>query len=190
MTDTTDPQPTLADEMDALVPDTGASILIGGVPCTVNRIRTREMLALLRILTRGLGPMIQPMLDQIDWSSTEGTVGHLGGMIVIASAEAPDATIEFVRSVVTPEYDRDKDLTEQNMAFVQAVDNPDPVVIIDIIDRVVEQEREDIAALVGKAKAVFAKMTPVIQAADTAKAKAKATRSPGGRGGRGRAAST
>lgn len=140
-------------DVDALSPSPDSLTLESGLVVHVERLKTRGMFKLLKIVTRGAGPIIMQM--PLDFNNSEAFVSQLMGVIVMAIPEAEDEAIDFIRSMVTPsEYNpeaktktdiqRNKDLFEELM---RELDDPEPSDTIAIISKIVENEAGNIQAL-------------------------------------------
>jgi len=87
-TDTLEAEPTL------LALESGTSI-------KVERLKTRGLMALLKILTRGAAEVLPTLKFDVE-TSTEEFAGQLIGAIVLAIPEAEDETVEFINRMVSP----------------------------------------------------------------------------------------
>lgn len=149
-------------EVEALSPDTDTIVLESGFEVKIERLRTRGMFKLLKIVTRGAGPILMQM--KLDFEDSEAFVGQLLAVIVMAIPEAEDEAIDFIRFMVTPsEFDenaKSKADIEKNKELFEALanelDDPLPSDTINIISRIVENEAHDIQAL-GKQLAALLK---------------------------------
>jgi hypothetical protein len=168
-------------DLDAIIPET-ASIVVGDITCFVRRLKTREMLGLLRILTHGLGLMMQPMLEAVDWDDQENVVGSLGGMFIAAMPEAPNETIAFLKMIVVPvpTGDSKEDLAARNIVTA-SLEDAELDVFFEVIELIVQQEAADLASLAGKVRAMGQKLGPLAKPRQSGKR---------GKPARGRARST
>ena len=79
-------------DVDAIIPANG-KVSVEGIPCTVRRLKSREFLQLVRVLTTGLGPSVA----QFDLNGSEEDLqGKMLGMILMAIPEAADEFGDFV----------------------------------------------------------------------------------------------
>lgn len=132
-------------DIEAILPN-GGKVDVEGIPCTVRRLKSREFLQLVRVLTAGLGPAV----TQFDLSGDEGELqGKMLAMILMAIPEAADEFGDFVFSIVDPVDKADKnDLREK-------LKNPEIDVLLDVLTLVTIQEAADFKGLVGKVKAAM-----------------------------------
>jgi hypothetical protein len=145
-------------EVDALDPDTKAEVeggpitLSNGVKVDINRLKTRETLKLLKIITKGAGYA----LGAIDLSGdTEDATQSLLIAVLMAVPEAEEETIDFVRALVAPaelisnpKSKAEKEINNDIIAkLVEATDNPELEDLVDIITAVVKAEAPHIQAL-------------------------------------------
>lgn len=148
-----DPQP-----LDAPVRiDVGAGD--GGVLVQVNRLKTREFLALLRFLARGLGPAVTELDFGIDDPNTtdQDIIGSMTGTLIVALGEASDEFLMFVQAVVAPVGKDDRGRVAQAMA------NPEIDDFLVIAERVILQELPDLRRLLGNAQAMWSKIQKAYQ---------------------------
>lgn len=139
--------PTLEDSADAsgglgtIAPEATA-IEVDGVRCQVNRLRMRELMKLVRVLTTGVGDGIT-RLDYTNASQDE-FAQQLFGMAIVGIPEAEDEFAELLQAVVVPVDPRHSDNVRA------AMDNPEADLVVDVIGIVIEQEKESFSALLGK----------------------------------------
>lgn len=144
-----DPQP-----MDGPI-TIGAGRGDGGVKVHVNRLKTREFLALLRFLSKGLGPAVAEL--SFDMSDEEALAGEMIGTLIVALPEATDEFMAFVQAVVTPVGKDDAARVKSEM------DNPDIDDLMAIGERVIVQEIPDLKRLAGNAQAMWGRIRQVYQ---------------------------
>lgn len=140
-------------DVDALSPSPDLITLESGFVVNVERLRTRGMFKLLKIVTRGAGPIVMQM--KLDFEDSEAFVAQLLALIMMAVPEAEDEAIEFVRFMVTPseykekaaskaEIEKNKELFE---ILADELDDPALTDMITIISKIIENEAQDIQAL-------------------------------------------
>lgn len=133
-------------DLDVIVP-TPETLEIAGKRVTVNRLKTREFLALMRIITRGLGPAIARMnLDE------ENAQQSIAMALFMALPEGADDVIGLLQDIVQPVGRSEHDAA----AVREALENPDLGDLMDIVAVVFQQEQDDIRSLVGKARQFLA----------------------------------
>lgn len=140
-------------DVDALSPSPEFLTLESGLGVRVERLRTRGMFKLLKIVTRGGGPILMQM--PLNFEDSEAFMGQLLAVVVMAIPEAEDEAIDFIRSMVTPadfdanakskaDIQKNKDAFE---ALMRELDDPAPSDTISIISKIIENEANDIQAL-------------------------------------------
>jgi len=154
------PSPPSESDLGEILPDPGAPFRIGaaapdgGVMVQVNRLKTREFLALMKFLTAGLAPT----LGDLDFSQDpEEMAGEMLGMLIIAVPNAADEFIDFVGAVTVPVGKSPEDAAKAK----RELDNLDPDDLLEIAERVVTQEAPDIQRLMGKVQAMWGRMQKV-----------------------------
>ena len=135
-------------DIEAILPD-AQDYEIDGIPARVKRLKSREFLALLRVLTNGAGAHFGSM----DLSGDAEEVGaKIAGLAIMA---IPNAAEEFTDLLTLVVEAKDR---ARSGDLAKALQNPDIDVLIDVITIIAEQEKDDIASLVGKARAALTKI--------------------------------
>lgn len=147
-------------------------VLSTGTPVLVERLKTRQLMRLMKILTRGAGAALTD-LNFSDSTSQEDFVAQLVMTVVFSIPEAEDETIDFVRSMVSPAgliegRNLSKAENEINAGKFDALDtelvNPELEDLVSIIEKVAANEREHLTSL-GNRLAVLLKTQQKIQVA-------------------------
>jgi hypothetical protein len=123
-----------------------ALIDIAGMPVRIRRLQTRELLLAIRVLTVGMGAGIASVDLSADKEELTQTVLAL---LITAIPDAPDELLDLLAALVEPRNKSDK------QALGELMGNPPIDVTMDILGAVVAQEKDDLAALVGKARQLF-----------------------------------
>lgn len=139
------------DDLDVIVPEEGR-VQVGDIECRAKRLKTREMLSLLKVLTRGLGGGLAEV--RIDFES-EDAGSQLAGLIVLALPEAMDEFTSFLTTVLEP-----VDTTRTSDLKVALV-NPEFDVLLDAFEVIAVQEADDLSALLGKARRMWTSVSKV-----------------------------
>lgn len=167
MTDTiSDPTPAEAEtpkkeekDLEAILPQPGEPFEIGAasgspVLVRVNRLKTREFLALMRAITRGVGPGLSHLTLA---GSEDEQVAEMLGIVVMAIPEAGDDFVEFVQTVTVAVGKDDAQRVQQELR------NPEIDDTLRIIEQVVTQEIDDLQALLGKVQSMWTRMVTMYQ---------------------------
>lgn len=150
-------------ELNALDPETEVLTFDDGSQVHVEQLRLRQLFKLLKIVTRGAGPLLfDPRL------SLSGTPEEIAlkfmTILGFALPEAEDEAVEFILSMIAPVGISDgRKVTEQERkhnqklleAMVEEWENPDPVKAITVIEYIVHREAEDLGALAKKLMTMF-----------------------------------
>lgn len=144
---------TTASEISALTAEPDVLTLETGDRIIVQRLKTRQMFRLLKILTHGAGGA----LVGLDFSGEdpEGFVAQLLAITIAAIPNAEDETIEFIQSMVDSadaiEVPRSKGDRERNQIvrenLADHLSNPSLDDLITILEVVIRKEAPEIAAL-------------------------------------------
>jgi hypothetical protein len=155
-------------DIDTLTTETEPLELSTGTKVNVERLKTRQTMSLLKILTRGAGAAMSTLSFGDDTDQSE-FVQQLIASIVLAIPEAEDETIEFVQRMVSPADlitpDRGKKLTVPESEINEAkwtsliieLDNPELEDLVAIIEVVAKNEAPHLLAL-GKRLALLWKV--------------------------------
>jgi len=148
-------------ETEILDPEVETVALADGLVVGVNRLKTRETLKLLKILTRGAGYAI----STIDINSDEQSFAESMLMAaVFAIPEAEEETIDFLKTmtypaglVLSPKNKTDKENNAHLLEkFENSLDNPDLDDLVSIFEIIVKNESPHIKEL-GKKLALLMK---------------------------------
>lgn len=126
-------------DLAAIVPE-GGVVEVDGVRCKIRRMNLLEMASLLRVVTVGAGPALSALGDSQEIDSEQ-----LTGLILLSLPNAAPEFVEFVRVMLVPEDE------VPDGWFV----NPSVDATFDIIAVIIDQEKDDWEALVGKAKRLW-----------------------------------
>lgn len=132
-------------DLAAIMPDP-ALIDIAGMPVRIRRLQTRELLLAIRVLTVGMGAGIAAVDLSADKEELTQTVLAL---LITAIPDAPDELLDLLAALVEARNKSDK------QAIADLMGNPPIDVTMDILSAVVTQEKDDLSALVGKARQLF-----------------------------------
>lgn len=151
---TTSKKTSVNQDIDAIVPEPESLTLSDGFEIDVNRLRTRETMKLMKIITRGVSGSIGSILFSED-DSEESFIGALLGATIVAIPEAENETIEFIRAMVVPskliESPRTKPERESNdeqfEKLHRLLENPELEDLVTILEQVIRNEGPQIRAL-------------------------------------------
>lgn len=137
-------------DVEAIVPDE-IRVTVDGVDCRVKRLKTREFLSLMRVLTAGLGPGLGAV--SIDFTDSESASRDLAALMLLAVPNAlPEFTV-FLAGVVEP-----VDGEQAGKVARYLHDNPDLDVMLVVFEAIATQEKDDLSALVGKVQAMWGRL--------------------------------
>jgi hypothetical protein len=126
-----------------------------GTVVTVQRLKVRQTMSLLKIITRGAGNALNQLSFDADTDAAQFGV-QLGATIIFAIPEAEDETIEFIQRMVAPEgliegkklSKPEQEINEAKWdALVAELDNPELDDLVTIIEVVMEAEAPHLLAL-------------------------------------------
>jgi len=172
---------TTADQdIDTILAEPKEVTLLSGNIYLIQRLKTRQLMKMLRILTKGLGDAITEY--RFDPDNGEEFMQTIFALAAIAIPEAEDETIEFLQSMLlpkgyveNPKTKADEGKNETLYAqFATELFNPEVEDLIDLVEAIFEAEKEHILSL-GKRLATLLKAQ---QKATTAKRGAKGKASP------------
>jgi len=142
-----------SNDVETLAPTPDTITLVSGFVVKVEPLRTRGMFKLLKIVTRGAGPIIMQM--PMDFDNPEEFAQQMLAVVVMAVPEAEDAALEFIQAMVVPaefiEAPKTKAQENANRALfeelVKQLDDPDMMDTISIIENIILREAGDLRAL-------------------------------------------
>lgn len=171
---------TVNEDVDTIISDPTPLVLTSGIEVNVERLKTRQLMRLMKILTRGAGAAVAEMRIGEDTDASE-FAGQMVAAIIFSIPEAENETIEFVRSMVSPVgivSRPNKEQREANQEIIERLDvefdNPEPEDLVSVLEQVVTVEAEHLVAL-GKRLAALLKVQQKIQAAKKPKNSSEAT---------------
>lgn len=151
---------TAVSDLGAIAPVPGEPFQIGAespegpVLVRVNRLRTRELLLLLRAVSAGVGPA----MSELDFSEdTEENVGMLVGLLISGMGDAGPQLLDFMAAVVRPVGQDDRDRVRKEMV------NPDIDDTLVIVEAIVTQEMPDFERLLGKVQSMMSRVGKAYQ---------------------------
>lgn len=152
---------TVNTDIDTVASEPEPLVLSTGLPVEIQRLKTRQTMRLMKILTRGAGAA----LSDLNFSGDEDNMTQLLGTVLFSIPEAEDETVEFIRSMLLPAGliadPRTKAENEANAALLdrldEEMDNPELDDLVTIFEKVVELERDHLTAL-GKRVAALLKV--------------------------------
>ena len=137
-------------DLEEILPLDPEPLLIGGIEVRVNRLKTIEMLKLLRVVSHGLGPALGELTFSTEDSEQLRT--EIVSVFVLALPDAITEFVEFLLTVVQPVNEKDR------KALAKELVNPEVEDLILLVERVVDQEYDDLYVLVGKARVIIDRM--------------------------------
>lgn len=139
------------DEADRIEPvPTGPIVLQNGMEIEVVPLRLRETMKLLKIVTRGAGPVLEQLMGDMDLNDPAAFAQTLGALIIMSIPEAENEAVEFIQSMVRPanfdELPQPEKISQIN-ALMLDLNNPDLEDVVTVVETVVRRESEDIRNL-------------------------------------------
>lgn len=167
---------TVNTDIDTLASEPVPVTLESGTEIEIVRLKTRQLMKLLKIITSGAASVLGELSFSADMDPEEFT-GNLIGAVILAIPEAEDETIEFLQTMVAPKGlivdPRTKPEQEVNIGLEDALraelQNPELEDLVTILEQIFRNEGPHILAL-GKRLAV---LLAVQKKAATAKASVK-----------------
>lgn len=159
-------------DIDTIASEPTPLTLESGFEIKIERLKTRALMALLKILTRGASEVLATLSFSSE-TSQEDFTGQLIGATILAIPEAEDETVEFIQRMVSPAGIKEGRLSKadvQRNAELEAqlraeLDDPELVDLVTIVSEIITAEAPHIRAL-GNQLGVLLK---AFQKSDTAK---------------------
>lgn len=141
-------------DLDTLASEAQSVTLESGLEIEVVRLRTRQTMSLLKIITRGAGPALSDLVLGADTETEQFTAAFIGA-VVFSIPEAEDETIDFIRSMVIPAGlitdPKSKPEKEVNQGLLERLhdelENPELEDLVTIVEKVITNEAPHIVAL-------------------------------------------
>ncbi len=138
---------------DVLSSDPTVLTLSTGTQIRVERLKTRQLLRAVKVLTNGAADVMSGL--QFDSEDEDGFAANILASVLFAVPEAEDETIDFVKSMVSPagiiEHPKSKAEKALNEDLYQQLDkelfNPELEDLISIVEVIVKNEAPHIVAL-------------------------------------------
>jgi hypothetical protein len=139
-------------DLEPIVPDR-ALVDVEGIRCRVGRLRAREVLSLARVVA-AIGTGVVDL--DLDLADEEKAKAQVAGMLMVALPYAQEETFQFFRDVV-------KAVNPDDQArLAMLMQNPDPLALLDVLERIVDAEGAGLLELVGKARTLGSKLGDLI----------------------------
>lgn len=139
------------EDLEVILPDLSEPVTLGGIQARVRRLKTREFAALLKIITTGLGGALSTI--RVDLASPATAARDFGALLMLAVPNAIEEMINFLAVVCEPVDENDRPALAKYLR-----DNPDIEDLMVVVERVAEQERDEIRMLGGKAQSMWTRL--------------------------------
>lgn len=142
-------------ELEALNPVPEELTLTSGITVAIERLKTRQLLKMLKILTHGAGPLMRDFGEMLN-GDVEELGGQLAVLLAVSIPDAEDEAADFFRSMVRPvgliekkklsgpEAEHNNALWEELLTEMY---NPELEDIISLIEAIVKREAEHLREL-------------------------------------------
>lgn len=158
---------------DVLASEPTILTLSTGTKIRIERLRTRQLLRALKVLTNGAADVLAGF--SFDGDDEEGFAANILASLIFAVPEAEDETIEFIQSMVSPadiiEEPKTKADKALNASLYKSLEkelfNPELEDLISIVEVVVKNEAPHVAELGKRLMLLF----PTAKAVATKKSK-------------------
>jgi hypothetical protein len=147
-----------------------------GHQVAVQHMKTREFFSFLGIFTSTLGGGAAQALSELKDKEGEEIQGEILGLVLVCLPLAVDPVLKLVKDITRPVDPEDAHW------LMEYLDNPEMEDLMAVVDAVIENEKDNLSELVGKARMYFTKWSQVM--------KKKTTTTTTRTGSRGRKSST
>lgn len=156
-------------EIERLLEDPSIPLaLASGTPFRIRQLKMREMLRLLRIISRGSAAMLGEI--SFDSDNPDEFVQTFIALVVFAIPEAEDETIDFVQSMVDPVPTGNAQAdAEARINLMDELSNPELDDLITILSAIIASEGRDLAALGKRLRALLGTARKMGQVPDSLK---------------------
>lgn len=157
-------------DVDALAAEPDVITLSSGSVVRIDRLKTRGLFKLMKIVTRGAGPIL--MNVNLDFSNTEKFTSQFLSIVFMAIPEAEDEAMDFIQAMVSPvgyvdhpktqaDIDNNESVLE-NLA--KALVDPEIDDTYSIIERIIHNEAGNISALGKRLATTLKALLPSVEA--------------------------
>lgn len=163
MTAVTSPEPEdePVDEAAEILQTPVGQVEVAGVECRINRMKTREMFALLRIVTLG-GTNVDMVASVFEKGQSEEVMAQkLFAAILVTIPSAENDVVDLIRKMVGK---TDAATPDEWVKVQRELANPDLDVTLAVVQAIVEQEAGEIVRLGKVARSWWETMGPSIKA--------------------------
>jgi Holliday junction resolvasome RuvABC endonuclease subunit len=141
-------------DIDTIASEPTPLTLESGLEIKIQRLKMRQLMALLKILTRGASEVLATLSFNAE-SSQEEFTGQLIGATILAIPEAEEETVEFIQRMVSPAGIKEGRLSkadiQRNVELEQQLraelDNPELTDLVVIVSEIITAEAPHIRAL-------------------------------------------
>lgn len=137
---------------------TPVDLEVAGIKCRVRHLKTRELFAFLGVFTQSLGTGVSAALNDMKDKSPEEVSGDVMGLVLVCAPLAIDPMISLIKTLVEPVDD------EQALELYQQLDNPEIEDMLLIVDTVLENEKDNLASIMGKVRMYMTKWKGTVAA--------------------------
>jgi hypothetical protein len=146
------------DEIDRLDPLPEKLKFLNGTEFTVNPLRLRQFLALLRILTRSASSYLQA--GGLNARDPEEFARQLMMLLLLSFPESEEETIEFVKTIVSPVLTTNPEIDDKIQTETdEYLNNPELEDIVLIFQALVEHEADDLRRLGNRLRSMMSTVT-------------------------------
>jgi hypothetical protein len=125
----------------------GFVTLSNGHRLPLRQLKAKQLFVLMRIITRGGFQLVPTLLAGMGtWTPAE-FANQLIALTVWAVPEAPEATLEFLRTMVDFPVNEEGNLTEQGKEDVNLLVDPEMEDVVEIITAIVMENKDDLVSL-------------------------------------------
>lgn len=147
----------------------GFVTLSNGHRLPLRQLKAKQLFVLMRIITRGGFQLVPQLLTGMGmWTPTE-FANQLIALLVWAVPEAPEATFEFLRTMIEFPLDEQGQLTEQGKEDVNLLVDPEMEDVVEIITTIVMDNKDDLVSLGKKMRSALDVMRKTGQLKDQTK---------------------
>lgn len=156
-----EPEDDPVDEAAEILQTPVGSIEIAGVQCRINRMKTREVFSLLRILTLG-GRSVEMIATAFEADKTEAQMAQqLAANLIVTLPNAEEDFVDLIRKMVGKPDGTD---AVEWVTVQRELANPDLDTSMAIIQAIVEQEAGELVRLGKAARSWWAVTGPALKA--------------------------
>lgn len=125
----------------------GYVTLSNGHQLELKQLKARQLFSLMRIITRGAFELMPSLMSNMGQQTADEFANSLIAVAVWAVPEAPEATLDFLRSMLVFDMGPDNKVSERGMEDIELLMDPEMEDILEIVSAIIVNNSDDLVSL-------------------------------------------